>query len=136
MNEKIKKAFDNLIGCQIIDITENSITVRKRDELYELIGYEDTYDISFDKYDGDCCGYAEITKELFFEPNNENNPVITNWTASEEENDSSQVVTLTLFGMKKPLVKYEFECSSGSGWCYGATIQVNCRDANETLCSW
>lgn len=65
MNEKIKKAFDNLIGCQIIDITENSITVRKRDELYELIGYEDTYDISFDKYDGDCCGYAEITKELF-----------------------------------------------------------------------
>lgn len=127
MNEKLKKTFDNLIGCQIIDINEDSITVRKRDELY---------DISFDKYDGDCCGYAEIKKELFFEPNNENNPVITNWATSEEENDYSQIVTLTLFGMKKPLVKYEFECGSGSGWGYGATIQINCRDANETLCSW
>lgn len=127
MNGKIKKAFDNLMGCQIIDITEDSIAVRKRDELY---------DISFDKNNGDCCGYAEITKELFFEPNNENNPVITNWTTSEEEDGYSQIVTLTLFGMKKPLVKYEFECGSGSGWCYGATIQINCRDANETLCSW
>lgn len=136
MNQNIKKAFDNLIGCQIIDINEDSITVRKREGIYESISKEDIYNISFHKCDGDCCGYAEITKELFFEPNNENNSVITNWTSSEEENSCSQVVTLTLFGLKKPLVKYEFECGSGSGWCYGATIQINCQDVNETLCSW
>lgn len=132
MNNNIKEMFDKLIGAQVETLSEDEIVVRDKDG--------ETFDISFHTDDGDCCGYTDITKELFFEPNNKNNPIITNWDwfESEEHEYGGCRVRLTLFGLKKPLAKYEFECNSGSGWCYGATITAVCGldDKEVEICSW
>lgn len=131
MNNNIKEMFDKLIGAQVETLSEDEIVVRDKDG--------ETFDISFHTDDGDCCGYTDITKELFFEPNNKNNPIITGWNWSEtEESYGGCRVRLTLFGLKKPLAKYEFECNSGSGYCYGATITAVCSlDGKETeICYW
>lgn len=131
MNNNIKEMFDKLIGARIVQLSEDEIVVRDKDG--------ETFDISFHTDDGDCCGYTDITKELFFEPNNKNNPIITNWDCFESEEEYGGCrVRMTLFGLKKPLAKYEFECNSGSGWCYGATITAVCGLDNKEveICSW
>ena len=132
MNKDIKEMFDKLIGAQVETLSEDEIVVRDKDG--------ETFDISFHTDDGACCGYTDITKELFFEPNNKNNPIITNWDwfESEEHEYGGYRVRLTLFGLKKPLAKYEFECGSGSGWCYGATITAVCGLDNKEveICRW
>lgn len=132
MNNDIKEMFDKLIGAQVETLSEDEIVVRDKDG--------ETFDISFHTDDGACCGYTDITKELFFEPNNKNNPIITNWDwfESEEHEYGGYRVRLTLFGLKKPLAKYEFECGSGSGWCYGATITAVCGLDNKEveICRW
>ena len=132
MNNNIKEMFDKLIGAQVETLSEDEIVVRDKDG--------ETFDISFHTDDGACCGYTDITKELFFEPNNKNNPIITNWDwfESEEHEYGGYRVRLTLFGLKKPLAKYEFECGSGSGWCYGATITAVCGLDNKEveICRW
>lgn len=132
MNNNIKEMFDKLIGAQVETLSEDEIVVSDKDG--------ETFDISFHTDDGACCGYTDITKELFFEPNNKNNPIITNWDwfESEEHEYGGYRVRLTLFGLKKPLAKYEFECGSGSGWCYGATITAVCGLDNKEveICRW
>ena len=131
MNSNIKEMFDKLIGAQVVTLSKDEIVVRDKDG--------ETFNISFYTDDGDCCGYANITKELFFEPNNENNPIITDLKWDERE-CGWQTVILTLYGVNKLLAEYEFECGSGSGWCYGATITAMCTLGNELkeekICRW
>lgn len=131
MNNNIKEMFNKLIGAQIASLSEDAIVVQDKNG--------ETFNISFYTDNGDCCGYANISKTLFFKPNNENNPVITNWTY-DERRYGSQTVILTLYGLNKPLAEYEFECGSGSGWCYGATITAMCTLKNELketeICGW
>lgn len=130
-NTELKKMFDRLIGAQIVTLDEDAIVVRGKDG--------EMFNISFYTDHGDCCGYANITKQLFFEPNNKNNPVITNWKWDERKY-GSQTVIVTLYGVNKLLAEYEFECGSGSGWCYGATITAMCCLDNEIeeakICRW
>ncbi len=131
MNNDIKEMFDKLIGAQVVTLSKDEIVVKNKNG--------ETFDISFYTDDGDCCGYANITKELFFEPNDKNNPIITNWEWEEQES-GSQTVILTLYGLQKLLAEYEFECGSGSGWCYGATIIAMCCLENKVqeteICRW
>lgn len=131
MNNDRKEMLDKLIGAQVLTLDEDKIVVKDKNG--------ETFDISFEADDGECCGFTDITKELFFEPNNKNNPIITgwNWSGTEESYGGCRV-GLTLFGLKKPLAKYEFECNSGSGYCYGATITAVCSlDGKETeICYW
>ena len=131
MNNDIKKMLDKLVGAQIITLNEDAIVVKDKNG--------ETFNISFYANHGDCCGYADITKELFFKPNDKNNPIITNWEWDEHEG-GSQTVILTLYGLHKLLAEYEFKCGSGSGWCYGATITAMCTLENELketkICRW
>ena len=124
------KFIDNLVGSQIIDMCEKSITVKTKNG--------QTLQFDFICEQGDCCGYAEIKNTLYFKPDDNNNPVITNLVMRTEEKDCCKEVILILFGEYKALADYRFECGSGSGWCYGATISVACKIVPdvEELCSW
>lgn len=130
-NIELKKMFNRLIGAQIVTLSKDEIVVRNKDG--------EMFNISFYADNGDCCGYANITKQLFFEPNNENNPIITDlkW---DERRYGSQTVILTLYGVNRLLAEYEFECGSGSGWCYGAAITAMCtledEIKEEKICRW
>lgn len=130
MNNNIKEMFDKLIGTQVVTLSKDEIVVKSKNG--------ETFDISFEADNYECCGFKDITKELFFEPNNKNNPIITGWNLSDEGGWDGCRVRLTLFGLKKPLAKYEFECNSGSGWCYGATITAVCSLDNKEveICCW
>ena len=93
MNNDIKEMFDKLIGAQVLTLNEDKIVVKDKNG--------ETFDISFEADDGECCGFTDITKELFFEPNNKNNPIITGWNLSDEGGWDGCRVRLTLFGLKK-----------------------------------
>lgn len=131
MNNNIKEMFNKLIGAQIVSLSEDAIVVRNKDG--------EMFNISFYTDHGDCCGYANISKTMFFEENNKNNPIITDLKWDERKYGSDTVI-LTLYGMNKLLAEYEFECGSGSGWCYGATITAMCTLKNELketeICGW
>lgn len=126
-----KEMFDKLIGAQVLTLNEDKIVVKDKNG--------ETFDISFEVDDCECCEFKDITKELFFEPNDKNNPIITNWEWEEQES-GSQTVILTLYGLQKLLAEYEFECGSSSGWCYGATITAMCCLENKIqeteICKW
>ena len=124
----IKNELNSLIGKQIICANDTQLICQgKNGETVDISFYADNVD----------CGYAEVTRELFFEPNNKNNPVITDWEFAGGDRDNSCRVELTFFGLKKPLVKYDLECGSGSGWHYGAAITVVFDNLKEVrVCEW
>ena len=130
MNKDTKTIFERLIGAQIIKLNEKEIIVKAPNG--------ETLSVNFYEDHGDCCGYTRITKELFFEPNDKDNPVITDVEWCKDENENRYRVRLTLFGVKKPLAEYEFECGSNSGWCYGAAITAMCsfEDSEIGICRW
>lgn len=119
----------NLIGAQITNIFDEYIEVKKDGRIFKLEIVSD---------DGDCCGYAEFETKLFYLPNSERNPVITNVTLNYLENYNGVSSVLTFYGESKPLATIESEAGSGSGWSYGAYVQLVCKELeiDETLASW
>lgn len=126
----IEKFQDALIGCQLIKLDDEHMIVKTPSG--ELIPFE------FTLYHGDCCGYAEITNTLLYASSDKNNPVITKVERDEDSDGYSETVVLTLFGIDKDLATVKTTCGSGSGWCYGATVSVQCKPLNicETICEW
>lgn len=122
--------LENLIGAQIVKVDETFIEVKKDGK---------TFTLEINSHDGDCCGYADFETKLLYSPNDERNPIITNVKIEEGQvSDSFDEVIVTFFGESKPLAVIESIAGSGSGWMYGACVELRCKalDIEETLASW
>ena len=121
--------LENLIGFQLVNLDDEQMIVQKDSKVYTL---------QFICEDGDCCGFSNVSNTLFIDTvNAKENPIITN-IEYDSTNDDSDIVKITLFGEIKKLAQIEAEAGSGSGWCYGATVTVECKplEIDETLASW
>ena len=96
------------------------------------------YRFNFEEYEGDCCGYNKIKSCLFIDDEIEQNPIITKVRYTTDDDDYSQKCEITFFGMSKPIYTAAIESSSGSGYCYGATVRLTCKECSfdEILTSW
>lgn len=123
--------LEELIGFQLVSINNDAIIVKKN---------EKEYSIKFEKYEGDCCGYNDLETELLIEKNSNNNPIITNVKTNDVNAPygDGEAVEIIFYGANKQLAKINSLSSSGSGWCYGATVIVKCKELNieETITSW
>ncbi len=106
---------------------------------FEVVASNDKrYRFNFESYEGDCCGYNTISSHLLIEDEGEQNPIITKVRHTTDEDNYSQSCEITFFGISKPIYIAAIESSSGSGWCYGATVKLTCKECNfdEILTSW
>ena len=96
------------------------------------------YRFNFEEYEGDCCGYNTINSCLLIGDEIEQNPIITKVKHTTIDDEYSQGCEITFFGMSKPIYTAAIESSSGSGWCYGATVKLTCKEDSfdEILTSW
>jgi hypothetical protein len=123
----------DLIGYQLVSINEHEIRVRKNNDIFTLEIVTD---------EGDCCGYNDITTELFIsDAELSRNPVITNVTVEDISHGDyydGENVKLTFFGECNAMATIDSESSSGSGWCYGAAVCIVCKplEIDEILTSW
>ena len=120
----------DLIGYQLVSINSEEIVVRKDDKEYTLYIIDD---------EGGCCGYNDITTELLIDNAEvKRNPIITNVEIDEYEQDDGSKAKLTFFGEYKPIAVVDTYSSSGSGWCYGACVTIECEilGINDTLSAW
>lgn len=122
--------LEKLIGAQVVDISEDTIKVKLNDEIYDL---------KLETDQGDCCGYADFTTNLLYDKHSERNPIITNIEiVSSEEEQYCDRVKITFYGEYKPLIEIDAEAGSGSGWAYGACVELYCKelDINKRIASW
>lgn len=123
--------IQDLIGCQLLSIDNQNIVVKKGDKVHVLHIQED---------EGGCCGFNDIETSLFVSSEELNrNPVITNVSVLRDDYDcDEETCKVTFFGELKELAEVKTLSSSGSGWCYGATVSLVCNELglNETLSSW
>jgi hypothetical protein len=121
--------LENLIGAQILNVSNDSIEVKLGDEIYTLEIISDG---------GGCCGYADFTTNLLYSENDFRNPIITNVTIDSDDNNYCDTSIVTFYGEVKPLATIESEAGSGSGWNYGAFVTLRCKelDIDEDLVSW
>ena len=121
----------DLIGYQLVSINDEEIIVRKDGKEFTLCIYEDY---------GDCCGYNDITTELFISNEElKRNPIITNVEMEEiEDEEDGSRGRLTFLGEYNPIASVNSYSSSGSGWSYGACVTVECKmlGIDDTLSSW
>ena len=106
---------------------------------FEVVASNDKrYRFNFESYEGDCCGYNTISSNLLIDDEIEQNPIITKVRHTTDEDNYSQSCEITFFGISKPIYTAAIESSSGSGWCYGATVKLTCKECNfdEILTSW
>lgn len=115
--------FNNLIGGQILKMSDDGFLVRLANgEIRNFIFVED---------EGDCCGYNVFQTHLFYSENSKENPIITKIDYEQEEIEEGDAMTITFFGNYAPLAKIDSYSSSGSGWGYGASMSVLCKETNE-----
>lgn len=120
----------DLIGYQLVSIDNEKIVVRKENTEHILHIKEDY---------GDCCGYNDIaTKLLISETELYRNPIITNVTTETDDENYGASGKIVFFGEYKPMAEVDTYSSSGSGWCYGACVWIECDalDISETISSW
>lgn len=124
--------FNNLIGARLVSINDEGFSVRLNTG--EMRHFE------FEEDPGDCCGYSDVTTKLFIDPEDmATAPAITKVEDSgAEEDGDSEVLTVVLFGLNRKLAEINSLSSSGSGWCYGSTMTVRCRETGEEeiMTSW
>ena len=122
--------FNELIGGQILEMENNSFVVRlKNGQTRNFILVED---------EGDCCGYNVLQTELFYSEGSKDNPAIVKIEYESNDDDEGDSLTITFFGAYAPLAKINSFSYSGSGWGYGATVSVVCRETKQEECltSW
>ena len=106
---------------------------------FEVVASNDKrYRFNFESYEGDCCGYNTISSHLLIENEGEQNPIITKVRHTTDEDNYSQSCEITFVGISTPIYTAAIESSAGSGWCYGATVKLTCKECNfdEILTSW
>ena len=129
---ELKEMMDGLIGSYLVELSEAGFTIKGKDgkERHFVFGQDE----------GDCCGFNEITATLFFNPNDKKNlPAITNIDLLEDEcADEGNSLRITFYGLAKKLAMIESYSSSGSGWEYGATVTLVCKEtgAEAMVTSW
>lgn len=120
-----------LVGFQLVSIDDNEVIVSKDNREYRLKIIRD---------EGDCCGFTELeTKLLISNEDAKRNPVITDVYINEHGGEwGGQVVRVTFFGEYLPLANVYTYASSGSGWCYGASVSIDCEPLylHEELATW
>ncbi len=129
MAEKYTKGLEDLVGFQLMDLTDDKILVRSPDgKIYTLFIEDDG---------GDCCGFNDITTTLKIERNSETNPIITKVSVDNKESNGDYGY-VTFYGDSKTLGTIETYSFSGSGWGYGANVTVRCSPLSllEILSSW
>lgn len=120
----------DLIGFQLVKINNSEIKLKKDDKTFTLSIVEDY---------GDCCGYNDIETNLFISKEELNrNPVITDITIEKSEYEWCETCKVVFFGEEKNIAKLETNSSSGSGWCYGACVAIECKalELNKVLSKW
>ena len=106
---------------------------------FEVVASDDKrYRFNFESYEDDYCGYNTISSNLLIEDESEQNPRITKIRHTTDDDNYSQKCEITFFGMSKPIYTAAIESSSGSGYCYGATVRLTCKECSfdEILTSW
>lgn len=123
---ELKEMMDGLIGSYLVELSEAGFTIKGKD------GKERHF--VFEQDEGDCCGFNEVTSTIFFNPNDkENLPAITNIDRLEDElpTDDGNSLRITFFGLAKKLAVVDSYSSSGSGWQYGATVTLICKETGD-----
>lgn len=112
----------SLVGMKLIDLNSDGFTVEDKDgEWLHFV---------FDEDEGDCCGFNEIQTTLSM--SRKNPPVITKVQYQDVTEGDEDAVIITFFGLNKEIAEIFSMSSSGSGWAYGATVSVKCREINFT----
>lgn len=121
--------LEKLIGGQILKIDESTISVKLGEDIYTLEILTD---------EGDCCGYADFEMRIKYSENDSTNPIITNIDSKEDGTSGGVNAVITFYGEHKELVEIEAHAGSGSGWAYGAIVNLHCKalDIDETLATW
>lgn len=117
--------FDKIIGAQLVRLDEKGFEVKKDNSLYHFDFIED---------EGDCCGYNDISTQLFIsEEELARNPAIMKYEIVEDNGDFEEgsLFRLVFFGEVKKMAEVETYSFSGSGWNYGAAVSCLCRETNE-----
>lgn len=123
---KLEEMLNSLIGSRLVMLSDEGFTVRGDDGKERHFVFEEDY--------GDCCGFNEVTSTIFFNPNDEENlPAITNIDRLEDEcpTDDGNSLRITFFGLAKKLAIIDSYSSSGSGWQYGATVTLICKETGD-----
>ena len=124
------KMLNGLVDASLVDLNERSFIVNKDDMLVCF---------TFEEDEGGCCGFNEITMNLFISKEElHRNPIITSVQTERDAGNNEERLIITLFGEQKQLVEIESVSSSRSGWNYGATVTLHCLKTNEkeVLTSW
>lgn len=119
--------LNSLVGSYIESLDETGFVIRDKDNNLRHFDFVDDY--------GGCCGFNEITAALLTDKSS--GIAITN-VAQERVCDGADELKITFFGGSKKLATIESLSSSGSGYWYGASVSVLCRETNEDveLTSW
>lgn len=120
--------FDSLIGARLLSMDDSGFSVQMTNG--EVRNYE------FCECEGDCCGFNEFSAKLLI--SGENMPAITSVKTEERDLYDTDCKVITFFGLDKKLAEIDSPSSSGSGWNYGATVWVKCKETGETetITSW
>jgi hypothetical protein len=122
---------NELIGAQLISFGKDKFKVKtEKGKVRTFVLDED---------EGDCCGYNEVVSTLLIDKKElRNNPIITAIKESDTEEDDGNRHILTLVGISKPLAEINSYSSSGSGWCYGACVTLECKETrlSKILSHW
>ena len=123
--------INELIGAQLISFGKDKFKVKTAK------GKVRTFVL--DEDEGDCCGYNEVISTLLINKKElANNPIITDIKEINNEEDDGNRHILTLVGISKPLAEINSYSSSGSGWCYGACVTLECKETrlSKILSHW
>ena len=61
-----------------------------------------------------------------------NPPVITKVQYQDVSAGDEDAIVITFFGLDREIAEIFSKSSSGSGWAYGASVAVKCREINFT----
>lgn len=117
--------LNSLIGAQLIFFNNIGFVVRMPTGEIRSFAYVE--------YGGDCCGYNELETSLFFDEGDLaiHNPVIVNVTCEERGMSTGHQVTVTFYGANRKIAMIDSYSGSGSGWCYGANVTLQCIETGE-----
>lgn len=122
---------NELIGAQLISFDKDKFKVKTAKGKIRTFVLEEEA--------GDCCGCNDVISTLLIDKKElANNPIITDITEIDNEEDEGNRHILTLVGVSKPLAEIDSYSSSGSGWCYGACVTLVCEETrlSKILSSW
>lgn len=120
-NKRIS-SLRKLVGMTLLDLNTKGFIVEDKDgEQLHFV---------FNENDGDCCGFNRIETTLSM--SRKNPPVITRVQYQDVSEGDEDAIVITFFGLDKEIAEIYSKSSSGSGWAYGATVSVKCREINFT----